>query len=576
MLKGFLIITIFQSFTLAAFYSTKASAVIGQPDFTSNTPNNGGISASSLNIPRGVAYDSVYTLYGIDSSNHRVLKYPAGSGVYGQGGNFNTNTPGAGTDGLRFPSQIAINSVDGALIADGGNHRVLYYPAGSTSATLVFGQPDFTSTAANQGLGSPTADTLYSPRGLAVDVTTNDFYLADWRNHRVLFYRAADYLVSGNVTPALVYGQTDFNSATSGVAQDRFFGPNVVTFSQRLNSLIVADTGNHRVLFFTPGSTLAYRVIGQPDFTSNTANNGGRSEWTLNGPYGIAVDSIGGVLVSDSGNHRVTYYLPDRNDALLVFGQPDATTGTPNNGGISQTSIFQSIGIAIAAEPGILSIADMGNNRILQFPIINTVLRNQSVIFPEGGIVARNSTLQVLGNLVVEGNMTVDGDIQVDRTTVNVTDELIIDGNATLQVTTDQLGTNVVVTVARYSGVQNTFRSVTVFSEQEQQECNNVRPTYGLSVLTLLVDCGSGGSSGSPVGGGGGTGTGTSSSSTSSSTSLIIGLSVGCAVIFGVTAAILIAVYFKYTRARNTKLANQRLKDQEMSIIPPNPHFQHG
>jgi len=29
--------------------------------------HNGGISATSLNIPRGVAYDSEYTLYGIDS-----------------------------------------------------------------------------------------------------------------------------------------------------------------------------------------------------------------------------------------------------------------------------------------------------------------------------------------------------------------------------------------------------------------------------------------------------------------------------------------------------------------------------
>jgi hypothetical protein len=228
--KGFLLFFIVT--TRAAFYSTIASNVIGQPDFTSNTPNNGGISATSLNIPRGVAYDSEYT-----RSNHRVLKYnPPGSGVYGQSGLYTTNAPSAGPDGLRFPSQIAINSVDGALIADGGNHRVLYYPSRTTTtASMVFGQPNFFSTQANRGLAQPTAQTLYAPRGLTVDENDN-FYLADWFNHRVLFFRAADYLQNGNTTPAFVYG------------------PNVVTYSRLLNNLIVADTGNHRVLFFTPGN----------------------------------------------------------------------------------------------------------------------------------------------------------------------------------------------------------------------------------------------------------------------------------------------------------------------------------
>lgn len=569
-MHGLVFFVLFVCPVLSAFYSTKASAVLGQPDFTSGTANNGGLSADSLNIPRGVAYDSQHTLYGIDYGNHRVLKYPVGSGVYGQNGNYNTNGPSAGPNGLRYPSQIAINTLDGALIADGGNHRVLYYPAGTTTASLVFGQANFFATAANRGLGAPTADSLYAPRGLAIDSRTNDFYLADWFNHRVLYFRAQDYLGSGNTTPAFVYGQPDFTSALSGATQDRFYGPNVVTFSVLLNSLIVADTGNHRVLFFTPGNPVAYRVIGQPDYTSNTANNGGRSEWTLNAPYGLAVDSIGGVLVSDAGNHRVTYYLPDRNDALLVFGQPDVFSGTPNNGGRSETSIFQSIGIAIAADIGILSIADMGNNRILQFPIINTVLRNQTVIFPKGGIVAMNSTLEVLGDLRVEGNMKVDGELQVDRTIVNITDALQID-NSTLTVTTDQIGQDTVITVATYSSVQQTFRSVTVVSGRE--ECTNVRPTYGLTALLLTVDCGpnsptSAASGGSTSSGGGGV---SSSVPASSSRGAIIGIVVGCSVLAGVTIAILIGVYFKRTRASRTKLMNDQLKKQEL-----NPTFQHG
>jgi hypothetical protein len=191
---------------------------------------------------------------------------------------------------------------------------------------------------------------------------------------------------------------------------------------------------------------------------------------------GIAVDSIGGVLVSDSGNHRVTYYLPDRNDALLLFGQPDFTQGAPNNEGISETSIFQSIGIAIA---------DMGNNRILQFPIINTILRNQTVVFPNGGVVARNSTLDVKGELLVEGTLL------VDKTTVNITQDLQIDNSTLLKVQTDAVGANVEIVVARYASRSDTSTFSAIELVGEVSECNNVRPVYGLNALVLLADCGS-------------------------------------------------------------------------------------
>ena len=56
--------------------------------FTTNTQNNGGISANSLYEPVGVALDSSGNLYVADTGNSRVLFYPSGSTtatrVYGQ------------------------------------------------------------------------------------------------------------------------------------------------------------------------------------------------------------------------------------------------------------------------------------------------------------------------------------------------------------------------------------------------------------------------------------------------------------------------------------------------------------
>jgi hypothetical protein len=61
--------------------STTAAAVYGQPDFTSNDSNNGGLSATSLYGPEAVAVDASGDLYVTDSYNNRVLYYSAMAAV---------------------------------------------------------------------------------------------------------------------------------------------------------------------------------------------------------------------------------------------------------------------------------------------------------------------------------------------------------------------------------------------------------------------------------------------------------------------------------------------------------------
>jgi sugar lactone lactonase YvrE len=359
----------------ASAQSTTADVVYGQlGSFTSNTYNNGGISANSLYIPEGIALDSSGNLYLADAANHRVLFYPSGSTtatrVYGQLGSFTTNIPdngGTSANSLNSPGGLALDSSGNLYVADSGNSRVLFYPSGSTTATRVYGQlGSFTTSTQNNG--GISANSLDLPNGVALDSSGNLYVTDD--NNRVLFYPP------GSTTATQVYGQLgSFNTNTAnngGISANSLYLPTEVSLDSSGN-LYVADTNNNRVLFYPSGSTTAARVYGQSgSFTTGTANNGGISANSLDRPFGGALDSGGNLYVADYGNNRVLFYPSSSMTATRVYGQLGSfTTNTINNGGISANSLYGPIAFGLDSS-GNLYVADGDNNRVLLYPPTTT------------------------------------------------------------------------------------------------------------------------------------------------------------------------------------------------------------
>jgi predicted Zn-dependent protease with MMP-like domain len=345
-----------------------AGVVYGQDgSFTSGTGNNGGVSANSLYFHAGLTVDANGNLYVADAGNNRVLFYPAGSTtatrVYGQNGSFTTGTAnngGVSANSLWNPQNVAVDSSGNLYVADEYNNRVLFYSAGSTTATRVYGQGgSFTSNTQNNG--GVSASSLASPWGLALDGTGN-LYVTDYQNNRVLFYPA------GSTTATQVYGQggsfTSNAVNNGGITANSLNQPTGVALDSSGN-LYVADIYNNRVLCYPYGSTTATQVYGQGgSFTSNAANTGPGG---LNNPMAVALDSSGDLYVVDRSNNRVLFYPFGLTTATRVYGQLNSfASSTVNNGGISANSLSQPW--AVALDPsGNLYVTDYSNNRVLEY-----------------------------------------------------------------------------------------------------------------------------------------------------------------------------------------------------------------
>ena len=168
-------------------------------------------------------------------------------------------------------SGTASGSKDGEDTDSGGANANHFCPSGATSfangmdATWVLGQNDFTSNSANKG-GGVSSSSLNYPVG--VFEKDGKIYVGDAGNNRVLVWNSFG---SVNGDPAdIAVGQPDLNTGTSGLSQKKMNSAQGVTVDG--SHLIVADRGNHRVLYWSLSAlandmTASY-VLGQTDFIS--------------------------------------------------------------------------------------------------------------------------------------------------------------------------------------------------------------------------------------------------------------------------------------------------------------------
>ena len=210
------------------------------------------------------------------------------------------STSSSGTSQNKLNSVIGVWSTGSrVIVGDQDNRRALIFnpipEANFANAATVVGQPNFTSR------GFSTTQTG-GGRIYGVTVAGGRLFVMDPDNDRCLIWNSVP---DRNGAPAdVVVGQPDFT--TSGPGTDRTSLDNAQFLSSDGKRFIIADDSNRRVLIWNkiPASNneLADIVLGQPDFTSNTNNNGGLSARSMSRPNGVAFDGQR-LFVADSFNN---------------------------------------------------------------------------------------------------------------------------------------------------------------------------------------------------------------------------------------------------------------------------------
>ena len=331
--------------------------VLGQPDFTSNSPST---ALSGMNVPLGVIFQpSSKTLWVADEDNSRVLGFVHGKSGFSNGqdadielGNpdfSNINGPcNVSQNGLCNPSDVAFDSAGNLWVADAGGSRVLEFePPFSTGqdASVVIGKPDFDS----RGCSTPTQDGLCTPWSLAFDPSGN-LWVLDGGNNRIVEYEPP---FSNGQNASIEFGQPDFFNRICSAGPDGICpAAGGQVRSDKFGNIWEADNTDNRVIRFPRGSGFSNAenadvVLGQPDFTSASALPPSKS--SLNAPWGLTFDSKGDLFVSQQGSCRVSKFEAKKGkfkinqNADLVIGQPNFTTGSC---AVSQTTLQNPRGLS--------------------------------------------------------------------------------------------------------------------------------------------------------------------------------------------------------------------------------------
>ncbi len=252
---------------------------------------------------------------------------------------------------LNFPSAVAVDQTGAVFIADTLNHRIRRVdPSDGTIQTVVgTGQTKWNGDGGpgiGTSLNEPVALAIYGPY----------LYIADQSNNRIRMFN----LETQVVTTVAGTGDSGYNGDGMPATESGLAGPSGLALDAHGN-LYVADTFNGRIRKIDKDTGLISTCAG--DGAEFRYERGANERATaLSRPYGIAMTTEGCVLITDSDNHLLRQWDPQKKEMSLVAGTGQATFS--GEGAVpSESALNFPFGVAVDS-CGNVAIADTFNHRV--------------------------------------------------------------------------------------------------------------------------------------------------------------------------------------------------------------------
>ncbi|CAF3646532.1 unnamed protein product [Rotaria sp. Silwood1] len=332
----------------------------------------GGSSANQLSGPRGIFIDQCETIYIADLWNSRIQKWEKGAteGITVAGG----NGKGSATNQLYDPWDVEVDQYGNVYVADTSNNRIMKWAPGATSvinSTTTSTIPITTASAAiilttsaaiisttsattiqqlvipnipvnarwaQQGVtvagghqsGNATNQFFY-PKGLFIDDDDQTMIIADTLNHRIIQWKTGD-----------VNGQVAAGGHGRGNRLDQLSWPIAVVIDKDTDSIIICDDNNQRVVRWSRRNDTS-----QGEILLDNINC-----------FGLAMDNQKYLYISDTRNHEVRRYrIGDKNGTLVAGGHGEGNGLNQFNG---PTYIF-------IDQQHTVYVTDRNNHRVMKW-----------------------------------------------------------------------------------------------------------------------------------------------------------------------------------------------------------------
>jgi len=216
---------------------------------------------------------------------------------------------------------------------------------------------------------------LAEPLGAAVDSAGN-VYIADYKNHRVRRVDAA----SGLITTFAGTGVGGYNGDWIPAVTAQLNGPYGVAVDT-MDNLYISEALGNRVRKVDAVTGIIETVAGI-GFGGFTGDGNPAILAKISNPAGLAVDGAGNLYIADYGNNRIRKVDAATQNIFTVAGA--GTAGYKGDGGQALTALLSSPnGVAIDGK-GDLYIGDYANNRIRRVTSSGTMYTTISTVAGDG------------------------------------------------------------------------------------------------------------------------------------------------------------------------------------------------